>query len=157
MPPRTDHERNAAIWRAWCAGRSQYDIAAEHSISQARVSQIVREWREALPQETKQERALKEIAFLDELRSMAMEVAKGHGVPVTAGKDGEIVYDPTHTDAEGKPLVVRDHAGRLAAMSLAQSTSKDIRKVLGLDAPTRTEISGGVRHELVGVDPEDLV
>jgi hypothetical protein len=42
-------------------------------------------------------------------------------------------------------------------MSLAVQTSAHMRKLMGLDAPTRTEVTGGVRHELVGIDPEDLV
>jgi hypothetical protein len=30
-------------------------------------------------------------------------------------------------------------------------------KALGLDAEKKIEVSGGIKYELVGVDPEDLV
>lgn len=157
MPPRTDHERNAAIWAAYVGGRRQDDIAAEYGISQAQVSNICKAMREAIPQESKAEVAMRELAFLDDLRARAMELIRMEGAPVTAGKDGDVVRDPEHKDPETQEWkVVRDYSGRLAAMNLAAQTSRDLRKLLGLDAPTRTEITGGVKHEIVGVDPEDL-
>jgi hypothetical protein len=149
-------ERNAAIWRAYVSGRTQVSLAEEYGVDQSRISQICATFRDAIKQETKEERALRELAFLDEVRERAMEVAKLPAPPVTAGKDGDIVYDPTNKGPDGKPAVVRDHGGRLTAMSLAVQTSAHMRKLLGLDAPTRTEITGGVRHEVVGVDPEAL-
>ncbi|MDQ7910246.1 sigma factor-like helix-turn-helix DNA-binding protein [Phytohabitans sp. ZYX-F-186] len=141
-------DRNQAIWAAYCQGATQAEIAAEHGVTQTRVSQIVKRMREAIPQETRQERAERELAFLDQLRREAMEVVHSKPSPVVAGKDGDIVRDPETNE------VVRDHAGRLAAMNQARLLSADVRKLLGLDAPTRTEVSGGVRYELVGVDPE---
>lgn len=157
MTRRVDHARNAAIWRAYASGRRQDDIGEEFGLSQPQVSAIIKKMRESIPQETRAEQALREVAFLDHVRAEAMQVAALPGAPVTAGKDGDIVRDPsTKTDEDPEGKIVRDYAGRLAAMSLAVQTSRDLRKLLGLDAPTKTEISGGVRHELVGIDPEDL-
>ena len=159
MPPRTDHELNAAIWRAYVSGRRQDDIAREYGLSQSAISSVITNYRKSISQETREERALRELAFLDDVRAQAMDVAHMKAPPVTAGKDGDIVRDPSVTVTDENPDgdIVRDHAGRLNAMSLAIQTSVHMRKLLGLDAPTRTEITGGVRHEIVGVDPEDLV
>lgn len=154
--PREQTERNAAIWRAYCSGQTQLSLAEEYGVTPERINQICKVFRDAIQQETKEERALRELAFLDEVREKAMEVAKLPGAPVTAGKDGDIVRDPTRTEDDPEGAVVRDYSGRLNAMSLAVQTSAHMRKLLGLDAPTKTEISGGVRHELIGVDPEDL-
>ncbi len=154
---REETERNAAIWRAYCSGRTQADLAAEYGVDASRISQICSVFRAAITEETKEQRALREIAFLDEVRAKAMEVASLPAPPVTAGKDGDIVRDPTRTEDDPQGAVVRDYGGRLQAMSLAVQTSAHMRKLMGLDAPTRTEVTGGVRHELVGIDPEDLV
>lgn len=143
-------ERNSEIWRDYVCGSSQVAIAQKYGISQQRVSQIVQAMRDALGVESRQERSAREVAFLDEVRREAMEIAHGKAAPLVAGKDGDVVRDPETQE------VVRDHSGRLAAMSLAVQTSAHIRRALGLDAPVRTEITGGVRHEIVGVDPEDL-
>jgi hypothetical protein len=153
---REEVERNAAIWTAYIHGQSQAEIAEQYGISQPRVSQIVKAVRETIPQEDRAERALRELAFLDDLRSQAMKIVAMEAPPVTAGKDGAIVRDPEHKGPDGQDAIVRDHAGRLAAMSQAVAISAHVRRLLGLDAPTRTEVTGGVRHELVGVDPEDL-
>jgi hypothetical protein len=155
---RAQHERNAEIWRAYVDGEGQASIGKRYGITQQTVSEIIVKWRESIPQETREERALREIAFLDEVRVEAMKVARMTPAPVTVGKDGDILRDPEHKDPETREgVVVRDYSGRLAAMSLGVTVSTHMRKLLGLDAPTRTEITGGVKHELVGVDPEDLV
>lgn len=153
---REAEDRNAAMWRAYVSGRTQASIAEEYGVSQQRVSQVIMEFRQAIPQETREERALREIAFLDHVRDEAMRVAALPGAPVTAGKDGDIVRDPSIQTEDRYGAIVRDYAGRLAALSLAAVTSRDMRKLLGLDAPTRIAHEGGVRHELVGVDPEEL-
>lgn len=128
----------------------QTAIAERLDISQQRVSQIIAQERRNLTNGDRQALIEREIAFLDHLRQMAMQVAEGKAVPVTAGKDGDILYDPEDN------AVVRDHSGRLAAIARAQATSQDLRRLLGLDQPVKTEVTGGVRYEIVGVDPADI-
>lgn len=132
------------------SGVRQEDIAEQFGLSQPRVSEIICNARARVRPDDRQALIEREMAFLDELRREAMEIAGQKPAPVTAGKDGEVVTDPETGE------VVRDHSGRLAAMARAQATSADLRKLLGLDAPARTEVSGGVRYEIVGVDPEAI-
>jgi hypothetical protein len=73
-----------------------------------------------------------------------------NGAPVTAGKDGTVVYDP-----EGG-TVVRDYAARMNALNLAIKADAELRKLTGADAASKTEITGSVRYEVVGVSTEDL-
>lgn len=143
--------READIYRDHCFGMTQMAIAEKYGISQPRVSQILKEAksRVVLP-DLADIRHQAMTRHLDTMRR-ALELADMNGAPVTAGKDGTVVYDP----ADGS--VVRDYAGRVAALKLALDADKELRKLMGADAATKTEVSGGVRYEVVGVDvTEDL-
>lgn len=52
---------------------------------------------------------------------------------------------------------LEDDAPALAAARLLQGLSESRRKLLGLDAETKVSLSGGVRYEIVGVDPDEIV
>lgn len=60
----------------------------------------------------------------------------------------------THPET-GEPLV--DPAPKLAALARMQSVAESYRKLEGLDQPTKVEQSGGLKVEIVGVDPADLI
>lgn len=160
----TDHEgiaqglteREAEIYRLTVVNRlSQREIAKLFTergelISQPRVSQILADARRKLPPPDLS--AIRDEALelhLDVIRR-AYALAEMDGAPVTAGKDGDIVLDPE----TGKP--VRDYAARMAALGLALKADVERRKLLGLDAASKTEVTGSVRYEVVGVDPTDL-
>ena len=51
---------------------------------------------------------------------------------------------------------LKDDAPALAAVAALMRLSESRRKLLGLDAETKVALSGGVRYELVGVDPADI-
>lgn len=78
-------------------------------------------------------------------QQLALELAEMPGAPVTAGKDGEKVYDD-----EGN--LVRDYSLRLAALETARKSDVEMRKLHGLDAASKTEISGTVNYTVAGVD-----
>jgi hypothetical protein len=80
----------------------------------------------------------------------ALELAEMRGAPVTAGKDGDVVLDPE--DA----TVVRDYSLRLAALEQARKADVEIRKLHGLDAATKVDVTGAVRYEVAGVDISKL-
>lgn len=140
-----DH-READIYRDHCFGMTQMKIAEKYNISQPRVSEILKaaKAKVRLP-DLADIRHQAMTRHLDTMRR-ALELADMNGAPVTAGKDGDIVRDP-ETDA-----VVRDYAGRVAALRLALDADRELRKLMGADAATKTEVSGGVKYEVVGVD-----
>lgn len=83
---------------------------------------------------------------LEDLYLRAAEIMEADHVVVSHGK---IVRDD-----DGKPLI--DHGPTLAAIREARESLISTRKMVGLDQPAKVNLSGGVRYEVVGVDPADL-
>lgn len=135
-PERPDLEgRNGRIWRDYCAGKTQAALAAEHGISQGRVSQIISQVRASLPKEDRAEELERSLEMLHELRAGALEVWRMAAAPVTAGKDGDPVMDPETGEW------VRDHGGRLRALETALKVDQRIAQLLGLDAAQKVDLS----------------
>lgn len=85
---------------------------------------------------------------LDEMYRKAEEVSeKTHFVTA----HGKVV---THPET-GQPLV--DPMPVLAAYKEMRQIAESYRKLEGLDQPTKVEQSGGLKVQIVGVDPADLV
>lgn len=139
-------EREAEIYRLTVINRlTQDQIAARIGISQQRVGQILADARAKLPPPDLN--AIRNEALelhLDVIRR-AYALVEMNGAPVTAGKDGAVVLDPE------TGTVVRDYSGVMAALSLALKADEQRRKLLGLDAAARQEITGSVRYEVVGL------
>lgn len=144
-------EREAEIYRLTVVNQlTQSKIAERFGISQSAVSQILSNARAKLPPvdlDAIRRQSLE--LHLDTMRA-ALELAEMPGAPVTAGKDGDLVLDP----ATG--AYVRDYSLRLAARETARKADAEIRKLYGLDAATKTEVSGSVRYEVAGVDISKL-
>jgi deoxyribodipyrimidine photolyase-like uncharacterized protein len=87
---------------------------------------------------------------LESLYEAAVDVLEADHVVVSHGK---VI---TMADEAGTEKPLTDHAPKLAAVAEARRTLESMRKLMGLDQPTKVNISGGVRYEVVGVDPEDL-
>lgn len=148
--PRLD-EREAEVYRLRVVNRlTQTQIAERLGITQQRVSQIEAEARAKLPPLDLEEMRRESLELHYETQRRALALADMIGAPVTAGKDGELVLDPTSGE------YVRDYSLRLAALDTARKADIEIRKLHGLDAATKIEQSGSVRYELVGVDPTAL-
>jgi hypothetical protein len=144
-------ERNAEIYRRYTVfKRTQSEIAEEFGLSQPRVAVIIGEFRKSLPPIDVEKIRQQQIDLYEEIQRQALEIAALKGAPVTSGKDGDVVRDPDGNE------VVRDYAGRIAALNLARATSAELRKLIGADAASKTEVSGAVRYEIVGVDTNDL-
>lgn len=69
---------------------------------------------------------------------------------VAVSSQGNVVINPD-TDV---PLI--DHDPNLRAALVLLKVQERRAKLLGLDAATKTQVSGGVRYEVVGVDLEQL-
>lgn len=87
-----------------------------------------------------------EMQELDDLYVAAMEIRDRDHILVSQGK--------TITGADGEPLL--DDGPRLAAIREMRMLRESFRKLYGLDAEKKVNISGGVRYEIVGIDPADL-
>ncbi|WP_406156961.1 hypothetical protein [Streptomyces canus] len=102
--------------------------------------------REAVRRAAGAELVASEASLLDDQFVAAMEILERDHVVVSHGK---IVKD----DA-GTPLP--DDGVKLAALREMREIRHSYRKLFGIDQPTQVAVSGSVRYEVVGVDPEDL-
>lgn len=75
--------RNGEIWRAYVLGRTQESIAAEHGISQQRVSQVLTAVRESIPADARTDAALLDLERIDLLLSGVMPAAVAGDVQAT--------------------------------------------------------------------------
>lgn len=84
---------------------------------------------------------------LETLYEAALEVLEADHVVVSHGK--------VIKDDDGNPLT--DHGPKLAAIREARATLDSFWTLTGMKKPAKVEHSGGVKYELVGVDPQDVV
>lgn len=106
----------------------------------------VQRCREAVIREAGAELVAAEAAHLDDLFVEALEVLQRDHVTVSHGR---IVKDDS-----GQPIL--DDGPKLAAIDRLLRVRESYRKLYGADQPARVEHSGGVKYEVVGVDPADL-
>lgn len=143
--------RSGIVWKMYAVKRwTQERIARELGVSQQRVSQILKDVRAAIPAPDKAEMILKSIEAHHHVIAELHALAERNGAPVTAGKDGTIVLDPDDQS------VVRDwslHVNVYRALLVAEA---ELRKLMGLDAATKTESTATVRYVLEGVNTDDL-
>lgn len=151
QPPPEFEGRSGEIWRAYAIKRwTQQRIADHFGLSQQRVSEILAKVREQIGTPDKLEAIRQSVELYQDIIARAEELARLEGSPVTAGKDGDTVYDPE------TQKIVRDYSARLAALKTMRDTDAELRKLLGLDAATKVETTGTVRFQIEGVSPEDL-
>jgi hypothetical protein len=128
--------RNGAVWRECIInGRTQEDVGQELGMSQQRVSQIIAQVRASIPDRDRAELVQDSLEVLRELQTTAMELMRMVGAPVTAGKDGDVVYDPESNEA------VRDYSLRLNALKGVLSVNESVRRLVGLDAAKGLDVS----------------
>ncbi|MBT2508820.1 hypothetical protein J7I98_23620 [Streptomyces sp. ISL-98] len=102
--------------------------------------------RKGVVQQAGAELVASEAAQLDDLYVAALEVLERDHVTVSHGR---IV-----TGEDGQPLL--DDGPKLAAIRELRAIRESYRKLHGLDAEKKISLSGGVRYEVVGIDPADL-
>lgn len=127
-------DRNGLIWRDYCAGRTQAWLAKEYGLSQARVSQIISQVRDGIPEERREEMVERSLELLRDLQAGAVEIYRMAPAPVFVGKDGDPAIDPDSGE------YVRDHSGRLRALETAVKVNESVRKLLGLDAAQKLDM-----------------
>lgn len=87
-----------------------------------------------------------EAALLDEQFVAALEILEREHPMVSHGR--------VIKDDDGTTLL--DDGPRLAALREMRAIRESYRKLRGVDQPAKVEHSGGVKYEVVGVDPTDL-
>lgn len=92
-----------------------------------------------------------EAALLDDQFVAAMEVLDRDHLLVSHGK---VITMADPETLEEKPLL--DDGPKLAALREMRAIRESYRKLLGIDQPQQVTVSGTVKYEVVGVDPEDL-
>jgi hypothetical protein len=124
-------------------------IADDLNLSVQRISQIIAEVQRSIGPVDREKMIQESIELIKFVKDQAIDIIEMAGAPVFVGKDGTIARDENGE-------VVRDYSGRIAASKLALDADNTIAKRLGLDAATKTEVTGNMRVEIVGIDPEDL-
>jgi hypothetical protein len=130
--------RRAEAYRLHCQGWTQEKIAQHQGIDQTTVSTDLAKHRSTIPPEDLAKVRQDHIRQLAMLRESMYELSQMDGAPVTSGKEGLVVYDPT-TGA-----VVRDYSLRIAAVKETRFLIEREAKQLGVDASAKVELSGEV-------------
>lgn len=150
MTPRRQRARD--VWAAtrWSVDGWEYrDIAAAMGISVStawhRVTRGLRIIEAPTIAAAEQARAIHR-ARLEAATEVAMDVMSRDHHHVSQGR--------VMTGTDGKPLI--DDAPKLAAAGKVKELSESLRKLDGLDAPSKVEHSGDMTYQIVGVNPDDL-
>jgi hypothetical protein len=154
VPAKPNFEaRDGEIWQQVIVHRWTYErVGRHHDISPQRVSQIIKRIRDQIAEQGADTAAQMRQASLElyhHVIAEALAVASQRPPPVFVGKDGDIARDDDGT-------IVRDASAQLAALQVAAKMENEIRKLMGLDAATKQEITAAIKYEIVGVDPEGL-
>lgn len=124
--------RTGQVWRAYLSGEPQTSIAQRFGISQARVSQLVREARAASEPVTKEQEIERTLDLYQALRSELLAVVVDGPVPLYSAGKAVLLDDGTRA---------KDHSQRLAAIDRMVKLDERASKLLGLDAAVRTEVA----------------
>lgn len=131
-------ERNAEVMRLKARGRTNAEISREFGIGQQRVGDIIRaEIQRTMGEEDREAVRQVELAKLDELEREAWKVLEGTHLAYT--QKGLV---KTPLDENGEPAYLQDPMPVLAAMDRILKIQERRAKMLGIDAPTRIQITG---------------
>lgn len=146
-------EREAEIYQLTVVNRlTQSRIAERMGISQQSVSVELANARAKLPAPDLQAIRQESLALHRRTQQLALELAEMPGAPVTSGKDGDIVYEIV----DGQQVAVRDYSLRIQALETARKADVEMRKLHGVDAASKTEISGSVNYTVANIDLDAL-
>ncbi|NUP23448.1 MAG: hypothetical protein HOZ81_46820 [Streptomyces sp.] len=137
--------RDAEATRLRSRGLSYRQIAAELGMHPSSAYAAVQRAMAEVIAEPASEALAFELARLDELHRAALGVLERRHVTVS---NGRVIY------VDDKPLL--DDGPVLQAIDRLVKISESRRRLLGLDQPAKTQVSGGLMYEIVGVDPAEL-
>lgn len=141
-------QRDADASRLRSEGRTYQQIADALSYSdRGSAWRGIQRARRAILREPAEHLIQVESARLDGLYVAALDVLERDHVTVS---NGRVMYDD-----DGNPIL--DDGPKLAAIRELRNIRESFRKLHGLDQPAKVAVSGGVKYEVVGIAPEDLV
>jgi len=138
-------ERREAEWELYVNGWTMPKIAKHYGLDVSTISDDLRTYRDAMPSATREQMIERHHAKLADIAERLEAIAAKPAPPVTAGKDGDIVRDPTDIDPlTGKGRIVRDYGAQAAALREIRATLAQEAKLAGLNAADKVEVSGNV-------------
>lgn len=160
-PPLDVAARRAAAARLKGEGKSYRAIAAELGIDvhtafddvKAAVRSIVQPPAEEVVR-VELARLDDELLALDRLEESVRAVLEREHVTVSHGKVITLEGQTEPLRDDGPVLQAVDRLMRIEEQRRRNGESR--RKLLGLDAPAKTQVSGGVSYEIVGIDMDKL-
>jgi hypothetical protein len=138
-------EREAKAAQLRSRGMSYRQIAAELGVDTHTAHNDVQSALAAIVAEPAAAAQALELERLDAMYARALQVMEAHHVTVSNGRVVTLDDSPLPDDG---PV--------LAAINTLVRISESRRKLLGLDSPVKTQISGGLTYEVVGVDTAAL-
>lgn len=145
-------QQDAEVARLYAeGGRSFQEIGDQLGISKWAAIRAYRRAVRGVIQEAGEEALKVQIDRMEYLFAKAVEVLESDHVVVSHGK--VITMEDPET---GREIPLKDHAPALAAIREARQCLESFQSLTGMKQPTKIEHSGGVKYEVVGVDPADL-
>lgn len=130
--------RRAEMYERYIAGWTQARLAEHYGLSRMTVHRDLNKHRETIPRATREEIRQNHQDQLERIKDSLAELVEMAGTPVTAGKDGAVVFDP-ETCAP-----VRDYSLRIQAQRELRAVIEREAKMFGVDEATKVEHSGQV-------------
>lgn len=132
--------RNGAIWRLYLEGHTQESLAERYEVSQQRISQIISEVRESIPEVNRVAAALLDLERLDLLLTASMPPALAGDTKATAAvlRILERRAKALGTDASQPLEVVLDARLDVVGQLVADALAAALDAVPGLSQEQRT-------------------
>lgn len=135
------HRSRGLSYRAIAMEMGWADVSSAHDAVQRALAATI-------PAETAADVRQLELDRLDRMFEAAVKVLEGRHITVSQGR---IIVDPESNE----PLA--DDAPILQAIDRMLRIQDRRAKLLGLDAETKVNLSGGVTYEIIGIDPGEIV
>lgn len=119
--------RNGRIWKEYCRGATQEELAEKYELTQPRISQIIAEVRDSIPLDERDALVKQETDLLRDLRREVLELWDADAPDLVS--NGRVI--------EG----TKDHGGRLAALAAADRLTARLHRVLGIDAAQKLDLT----------------
>lgn len=141
-------KRDIEIYERNMRGETGVKLAREYDLSEARISQIIVEVRNNMPEvDVSHLRALS-ASRLEFMENEVLRLIELPGAPTFTQRGDQLI------DADGNAVL--DYSLRLRALAELRAINATFGKRFGLDAPTQAEVKATVQYEIVGVDPEAM-